>query len=197
MIKKLSIAAAAIALATTPAFAHFSPIEHGASFMAGLMHPISGLDHILAMVVVGIWAASIGGRAIVGIPAAFVVTMGIGFAAAIVGMPLPLVEPAILASVIALGVLVALALPIPAIGVGCIVAFFALFHGYAHGTELHGAGAWQFAAGFAVSTIVLHIVGIAIGLGFTRFANATRSGYLVRLAGVVTAMGGAWLALAG
>ena len=105
MIRILSLGAAILVASVSPSFAHLNPAEHG-SFAAGISHPLFGLDHILAMVAVGIWAAQIGGRALIGVPAAFVGCMALGFVAALAGMPLPFVEPAILASVVALGLLV-------------------------------------------------------------------------------------------
>lgn len=117
MFKRLSLAAATLGLTTLPAFAHLNPEEHG-SFMAGFSHPLFGADHILVMVAVGIWAAQIAAsrgkdRAVLIIPAAFVGTMAIGFLLALGGIELPFVEPAILASVIALGLLVAMATRVP------------------------------------------------------------------------------------
>ena len=99
MIKRFFMTTAALVAATAPAFAHLDPAEHG-SFAAGISHPLFGLDHVLVMLAVGLWAASLGGRAMVIVPASFVGAMGLGFAAAIAGMPLPFVEPVILASII-------------------------------------------------------------------------------------------------
>lgn len=192
MIKRILLATIAIFAASAPAFAHLDPGTHG-SFMAGVSHPLFGLDHILAMVAVGLWAASLKGKAMLAVPAAFVGTMAIGFAAAIIGMPLPFVEPVILASVVFIGIMVALALPIPAAGVASVVAFFALFHGHAHGGELGAAGAWQFAFGFIIATAALHAVGIALGLGIAKL----KSPIVARIAGGATAIVGLWLALAG
>ena len=138
MFKRALIALAIATAATVPAFAHLDPSEHG-SFAAGFSHPLFGLDHILAMVAVGLWAAMQGGRAVWVVPAAFVGTMALGFAAAIAGVPLPFVEPVILASVIFIGIAVALALPIPTSAVAAMVGFFAFFHGHAHGGELGDA----------------------------------------------------------
>ncbi len=196
MIKRLFIATAMLFAASMPAFAHLNPAEHG-SFMAGATHPLFGLDHVLVMVAVGLWAASLGGRALYAVPAAFVGMMALGFFAAIGGMALPFVEPVILASVIFVGVMVALALPIPASAVSALVAFFALFHGSAHGAELGGAGAWQFAIGFMAATALLHGVGIALGVGFGKLADRREGRMLTRIAGGLTAVGGVWLAVAG
>jgi len=189
MLKRLSLVLAITVAATLPAFAHLDPIAHG-SVAAGFTHPLFGLDHILAMVAVGLWAAMQGGRAIWIVPAAFVGTMTLGFAGAIAGMPLPFVEPVILASVIFIGIAVTLALPVPTAAVAGMVGFFAFFHGHAHGGELGQAGAWEFAVGFILATAVLHLVGIGIGLSFGRFGGKV----LGRIAGAATALGGLWLA---
>lgn len=189
MLKRISLALAITAAATLPAFAHLDPAEHG-SFAAGFSHPLFGLDHILAMVAVGLWAAMQGGRGVWIVPAAFVGTMAVGFAAAIAGVPLPFVEPVILASVIFIGIAIALALPIPTSAVAAMVGFFAFFHGHAHGGELGEAGAWQFATGFILATAVLHAVGIGLGLALGRFGGKALS----RIAGAATALGGLWLA---
>ncbi|WP_102960141.1 HupE/UreJ family protein [Mangrovicella endophytica] len=191
MIRRLSLTAIALAAATAPAFAHLDPAAHG-SFMAGLSHPLFGLDHILAMVTVGLWAAMIGGRAVWIVPSAFVATMMVGFGAALVGMPLPLVEPVILASVVALGLLVATAARLPVPACSAIVGAFALFHGHAHGTELGLAGAASYGAGFAAATTLLHLAGIGLGLalasglGFGKSAGTAAS----RLVGAGTAVAG-------
>ena len=103
-MKRLSIALILSVGAASPAFAHLNPAEHG-SFAAGFSHPLFGADHILAMVGVGLWAFLVGGRAVWAIPAAFVVTMMLGFAAALAGIGLPFVEPTIAASVVVLGLL--------------------------------------------------------------------------------------------
>lgn len=192
MLKRSLLALAISVAATLPAFAHLDPAEHG-SLAAGFSHPLFGLDHILAMIAVGLWAAQQGGRAIWMVPAAFVGTMAIGFAAAIGGMPLPFVEPVILASVIFVGIAIALALPIPNAAVAALVGFFAFFHGHAHGGELGGAGAWEFALGFVVATALLHAAGLAIGLLVARLGGPIVS----RVLGGLAALGGIWLAVAG
>jgi len=191
MIRRLAIATAALAGATAPAFAHLNPAEHG-SFAAGFSHPLFGIDHILVMVAVGVWAASLGKKAMMSVPAAFVGAMALGFAAAVLGMPLPFVEPVILSSVIFIGLMIALALPFSTAGMAASVGFFAFFHGHAHGGELGAAGAASFALGFVAATAALHAAGIALGLGFGRFGNAT----VTRTAGLVTAVTGVALAFA-
>jgi urease accessory protein len=192
MFKRISLSAAIFAAAAVPAFAHLNPEEHG-SFMAGVSHPLFGMDHILVMVAVGLWAAQIGqdGKrsALWIVPAAFIATMAAGFSLAIVSIELPFVEPAILASVITLGLLVAMAVRLPTAACAAIVAIFALFHGHAHGGELGTAGALQFGIGFVIATALLHCVGIAAGLGISRF-----NPYIARILGGITALLGLSLA---
>jgi urease accessory protein len=192
MLKRSLITLAITLAATLPAFAHLDPVEHG-SLAAGFSHPLFGLDHILAMVAVGLWAAQQGGRTLWMAPVAFVGTMALGFAAAVAGLPLPFVEPVILASVIFIGIAIALALPIPTSAVAGLVGFFAVFHGHAHGGELGAAGAWQFALGFILATGLLHTVGIGAGLLLSRVSGKV----LTRIAGAATALGGIYLAIGG
>lgn len=190
MIRRIPLALAALAATAAPAFAHLNPEEHG-SFMAGFSHPLFGLDHILVMVAVGLWAAQIGGKALWGVPAAFVATMAIGFGLALAGVDLPFVEPAILASVVALGLLVAMAVKLDTAASAAIVAVFALFHGHAHGGELGSAGALEFGAGFVVATALLHVAGIGLGFGIARLSGG---GAAARILGAVTALAGLVLA---
>jgi urease accessory protein len=190
MIRHILLALAALLVTTAPAFAHLNPDEHG-SFMAGFSHPLFGLDHILVMVAVGLWAAQIGGKALWGVPAAFVTTMAVGFGLALSGVDLPFVEPAILASVVALGLLVAMAVKLDMVASAAIVAVFALFHGHAHGGELGSAGALQFGIGFVAATALLHIAGIGLGLGIARLSGGAIA---ARIIGAVTALAGLALA---
>lgn len=190
MTRRIMLALAALIATTAPAFAHLDPQAHG-SFMAGVSHPLFGLDHILVMVAVGLWAAQIGGKALWSVPAAFVATMAMGFGLAVSGIALPFVEPAILASVVALGLLVAMAVKLDMAVAAAIVAVFALFHGHAHGGELGAAGALSFGAGFVVATALLHAAGIALGLGIARLSGGTMA---ARIIGGVTALAGVVLA---
>ncbi|HEY4201150.1 MAG TPA: HupE/UreJ family protein [Devosiaceae bacterium] len=191
---KFWIALAIGVVAATPAFAHFDPIAHG-SFPAGFLHPLSGLDHILAMVGVGLWASLLGGKSIWAVPAAFVVTMMAGFGVAMLHVGLPFVEPVIAASVVVLGLLALVALQAPTVVAMVMVGVFAFFHGYAHGGELGEAGALPFMAGFAVATAVLHATGVAIGLGTGRLAGGTGGRLAARIAGGLVALGGVWIAV--
>ncbi|TAA58956.1 HupE/UreJ family protein [Shinella sp. JR1-6] len=190
MIRRIPLALAALAVTAVPAFAHLNPEEHG-SFMAGFSHPLFGLDHILVMVAVGLWAAQIGGKALWGVPVAFVTTMAVGFGLALAGIDLPFVEPAILASVVALGLLVAMAVKLDTAASAAIVATFALFHGHAHGGELGSAGAFEFGVGFVVATALLHIAGIGFGLGIARLSGGAIA---ARILGAITALTGLVLA---
>lgn len=189
-MKKSAVLLLPVALfAATPAFAHLNPAEHG-SFAAGFSHPIFGLDHILAMVAVGLWAVLLGGRALWLVPAAFVGTMMAGFLLAIAGGPLPFVEPTILASVVVIGLFAAVALRVPTPLAMSLVGFFALFHGHAHGGEMGAAGALAYGFGFALATALLHAVGL--GLGTALGAGTGRM--MIRAAGAGTAAAGLWLA---
>ncbi len=178
---------ALLMLGTTPALAH---VGHGAtgSFMAGVGHPFGGLDHIAVMIAVGLWAVLKGGRALWLWPASFVGVMLVGGVLGMAGVGLPLVEPAILASVVAIGLLVALAVNMPLWAGAAVVGAFALFHGHAHGTEA-GLGGAEYMAGFAIATATLHLIGI----GFAQLMahNALRPA--IRGAGVVCVVVGAGL----
>ena len=180
----------------TPAFAHLNPEEHG-SFMAGFSHPLFGLDHILAMVAVGLWAALLGGRSVWLVPAAFVGTMMAGFAVALAGLGLPFVEPVIAASVVVIGLLALVALQVPTIAGMAMVGVFAFFHGYAHGGELGEAGAMPFCVGFSMATALLHAAGITLGIGMGRVAGGPTGRWITRAAGGLTALGGLWIVAGG
>ncbi|UVK56989.1 HupE/UreJ family protein [Mesorhizobium sp. AR02] len=174
--KRLSLSAILFLAAAMPAYAHVG-IGMTSSFTAGFMHPLSGLDHMTVMVTVGLWAALKGGRAIWAWPAAFVGVMLGGAALGMAHVPVPFVEPGILASVVALGLLVALAIDLPVAAGVAIIGLFALFHGHAHGTEVpENAGGLEYMAGFTVATALLHATGIAAGLGLgMRFRGLARA----------------------
>lgn len=178
----------------TPALAHLPPGEYG-SLAAGFSHPLYGLDHILVMVVVGLWASMLGGKALWTVPGAFVAAMVVGFGLALANVPLPMVEPMILASTIALGLVVAMAVRLDVRICAAIVALFAVFHGHAHGGELGAAGALRFALGFVLATALLHGAGIATGLLVGRSGvRLGETGHLVtRVLGAGTAVAGAAL----
>ncbi|MDL2409558.1 HupE/UreJ family protein [Rhizobium calliandrae] len=188
MKRVLSLATPLIAVAT-PAFAHVG-IGSTGSFAAGVAHPLTGLDHVSVMIAVGLWAALKGGRALWVWPAAFVGVMLIGGALGMAHVPLPFVEPAILASVIAIGILVALAVDLSALAGAGVVGLFALFHGHAHGSEVAETfGGFAYMAGFALATATLHLVGIGLALGLAR----TPLRGLVRTGGIVCTLVGVGL----
>lgn len=172
-------------LLASPALAHLPHGEYG-SFMAGATHPLFGLDHVLAMTVVGLWAGMIGGRAALAAPAAFVLAMVAGYALALAGVPLPAAEPMILASIVAFGLVAALALKLPPAAAAGLAGLFALFHGHAHGGEIGGAGALAFGLGFALATAGLHLAGIGLARAFSG-AGARALGGLAAAAGAALA----------
>jgi urease accessory protein len=187
----LAPAIAAFLVGSDAALAH-TGLEHAHSFASGFAHPSTGLDHILAMVAVGLWAGLNGGRALWVWPAAFVGVMLAGGALGVAGVAVPMVEPGILASVIALGLLVLMAARLPVALGAALVAVFAVLHGHAHGAELPGgAAATTYAAGFALATAALH----ALGLGITHFGRSHSGKLLVRGAGAAVAVVGVALAM--
>lgn len=194
-MKKFALALAALTVTATPGHAHIASGAHG-SLMSGLSHPFTGADHTLAMLTVGLWAALLGGNAVWRVPLAFVGAMAVGYGAALAGASLPFIEPTILASVVVLGLLTAIAVRVPTSAGMAIVAFFALFHGFAHAGEAGAAGLVDFAAGFAISTAVLHAIGAATGLGLMRLLGPVTGDKVGRVVGGAAAVGGIALAMA-
>jgi len=153
-----------VAMAPALAQAH---TETGAvgGFISGFLHPLTGPDHIAAMVAVGIWGALLGAPAMWLLPVIFPLVMAFGGALGVLGVPLPGVETAIALSGLALGLMIVLAVRPPLWVAALMVGFFAIFHGHAHGTELpEAANAVTYAVGFVLATGVLHLGGIAVGL---------------------------------
>jgi urease accessory protein len=149
-------------LAAVPAWAHEGAGAHG-GFTSGFSHPFGGLDHVVAMVAVGLWGAFLGAPAVWLLPVVFPVVMAFGGALGVAGVPIPSVEIGIALSAIVLGLLVAGAVKTPLWIAAIIVGAFAIFHGHAHGTELPGnANALAYSAGFVVATGLLHLAGIAL-----------------------------------
>ena len=165
-----SAAVMGVALAA-PAFAHTGIGAHSHGFAAGFLHPLMGLDHMLAMLGVGVWAAQLGKRATWLVPAAFVTVMIAGAGLALSGAPLPMVEFGIAGSVLVIGALIAFGTRLP-VGVAMgLVGLFALFHGHAHGTELPGfAHPAAYGAGFVAATALLHAAGVGIALAVRKHA---------------------------
>jgi len=159
-----------------------------AGLLAGLSHPVSGLDHVLAMVAVGLWGAQLGPPAVWLLPVAFPMVMALGGTLGLVGVHLPGVEIGIAMSAIGLGAAVLFEAK-PKLGVAAaLVGFFAIFHGHAHGTELPpGANGLLYSIGFVVATGLLHLAGIGIGTIHRWPAGRTAlrwTGALVALAGL-------------
>ncbi len=168
------------------AFAHVQKGE-AAGLLTGFLHPISGLDHVLAMVAVGLWGAQLGAPAIWVLPVAFPLVMAMGGMLAFTGVPVPGIEYGIAASAILLGAAVTFKVRPPLVIAALLVGFFAVFHGYAHGTELPpGQSALLYSMGFVIATGCLHAVGIGIG-AVHRWTWGQR---LLRAAGAVIALGG-------
>lgn len=166
------------------AFAHSLS---GSGLAAGLAHPFLGADHLLAMVAIGIWAATQSGRMQLAVPLCFLGALLGGFVLGLASVPLPLVETGIALSVLLLGLLLASAVRLPASVTLTLCALFALFHGHAHGAEAVGAAA-AFAAGFLASSLTLHLGGMAL----TRLFR-TRAPLIARSLGLAIAASGAWM----
>jgi urease accessory protein len=187
MTVKRILAAAALLLTPAIAFAHPGHGDNG--LIAGISHPLGGLDHLLAMLAVGLWAAQQRGTARWALPCTFVGAMLLGGLMGFAGFNLPALESGIAASVLALGLAVALAVRPPLSLAVIATAMFALFHGVAHGLELpEMSSPWTYAAGFVVATAVLHAAGYAVVRVLPQAAAP-----LVRLAGAVSAATGFWL----
>ena len=187
MTLKRILGALALLLAPALAFAH--PGHGNNGLIAGISHPLGGLDHLLAMLAVGLWAAQQQGTARWALPCTFVGTLLIGGLLGFEGLNLPALENGIAASVLALGLAVALAVRPPLVMAMGATALFALFHGVAHGLELPDMSSpWTYAAGFVAATAVLHAAGYALVRVLPRAATP-----LVRLAGAASAATGVWL----
>jgi urease accessory protein len=188
-MKRLVPILALLMFAVSPAIAH---VGRGstASFTAGLGHPLGGLDHVAVMVAVGLWAAMKGGRALWIWPVAFVSVMLIGGGLGMTHVALPFVEPAIFASVVALGLLVALAVDLPVAAGAAIIAVFALFHGHAHGSEVADTmEGIEYMSGFVLATAALNLTGI----GLAQIAMHFSLRPAVRVAGALCVLIGASL----
>ena len=182
----VSCIAILIAVWPAPAFAH---IQNGEAIglLSGFRHPISGLDHVLAMVAVGLWGAQLGAPAIWVLPVAFPLVMAMGGMLGLLGVPVPGIEYGIAASAILLGAAVMLELHASLVVTALMVGVFAIFHGHAHGTELPpGQSALLYSMGFVIATGCLHAVGIGIGA----VHQWTWGQKLLRGAGAVVAFGG-------
>jgi len=179
-------------LLPTLAHAHVG-VGSTSGFLPGIAHPFSGLDHLCAMMAVGLWAAQRGGRALWIVPLSFISLMICGAALGIAGVTIPFVEQGIVASVLLLGVLIAAAVRLPVAASALLVGLFALWHGHAHGTEMPlAASGMAYAAGFVVATAMLHAAGIGLGIAMQRLASST----WVRAAGGAIACCGLYMLVA-
>ena len=173
-------AAAVLWLQTSVAIAHVGQGDIAGGFVAGVKHPLLGLDHVVAMVAVGIWGSQLGQPAIWILPVTFPMVMSVGGILGGLGVPIPGIEIGIALSAIVLGCMIALAARPPLWVAAVLVGIFAIFHGYAHGAEVpDSANAIAFAAGFVIATGSLHAFGISIGV-----ANKwRRGGHVLRVIG--------------
>jgi urease accessory protein len=159
------IAAMVGLLVPTLALAHVGQGDISGGFVSGFAHPILGLDHVVAMVAVGLWGAQLGSPAIWVLPVTFPLVMAFGGLLGGLDVPIPGIEIGIAASAIALGLMVTFAARPPLWAAGILIGLFAIFHGYAHGAELpESANPLAFAMGFVIATGSLHVIGILIGL---------------------------------
>lgn len=178
-----------LALFLTPAVAFAHTGHDHSGLMAGLSHPVFGLDHLLAMLAVGLWAAQQSGAARWALPLTFVASMLLGGLLGFAGVAIPLMETGIAGSVLAFGLLVAVAARLPMVVALGMTSLFALTHGVAHGLELPDlANPWSYALGFVIATAALHASGYALVRYLPQAAAP-----LVRVAGGASAISGAWL----
>jgi urease accessory protein len=155
---------ALVLLTPGPALAHVGRGQ-AIGFVTGLQHPWSGLDHVLAMIAVGLWGAQLGNPALWVLPVTFPLVMSLGALMGLLGIPLPGIEGGIAVSAILLGAMVAREARPPVAVAATLVGFFAVFHGHAHGTELPpGQSGMLYSMGFVIATGCLHAIGIALGL---------------------------------
>ena len=195
MQRKVTVVILTLLVWPLSAWAHVESGQPG-GFLSGLWHPASGLDHVLAMVAVGLWGAQLGAPAVWLLPVAFPMTMAFGGMLGLMGLPLPGIEIGIAVSGVVLGALILGETRLPLAVAVVLVAIFAIFHGHAHGTELSpGQNAMLYSLGFVISTGSLHAVGIGMGLVYRW--NLGR--LVLRAAGSLVMTGGLiflWRALA-
>ncbi|MDR0997106.1 MAG: HupE/UreJ family protein [Zoogloeaceae bacterium] len=188
MSKKSTVLSAAALLAFLPAVALAHPGHLGdhIGFLNGFTHPFTGLDHLLAMLSVGIWSAMAAPRHVFRIPLTFAALLAVGAVLGMSGVALPAVEPMIAVSLLLLGLFIAVQVKMPLAAGMAVVGFFALFHGLAHGSELSGGLALL---GMTLGTLIIHFIGIGIGKALMRqhrlaLPIARVSGAAISLAGV-------------
>lgn len=191
MSNKASLTILSILLLPSAAMAH-TGIAATTGFLQGFSHPFGGLDHLLAMLAVGLWASQTGGRALWMVPTTFVVVMMFGGMLGLSGLQIPFIEVGILLSILVLGTLIAGAFKFPVIFSAVIVAIFALFHGHAHGTEMPELStAISYIIGFSIATFILHALGLVLG----RLLQKSNLEKIARFAGAAIAFSGLLLAI--
>ena len=170
---KRTLATLFLALLPTAALAHVG-VGDTSGFAHGFLHPVSGIDHVLAMVAVGLFAAQLGGRALWLVPAAFVGTMALGGVLGLAGVALPFVEIGIALSVVVLGLAIASGWNHSLVVAMALVGFFAVFHGHAHGAEMpETASGLLYGLGFLLATATLHGAGVGFGLLLGRIGEVS------------------------
>ena len=175
----------------TLAYAH-TGLGEVDGIVSGFCHPFTGLDHLCAMIGVGLWAAQRGGRSIWLIPLAFLCVMALGGLLGMFAVSIPFVEPGIVASILILGILIAAAIRMPLMLGILLVGTFALFHGHAHGAEMpHTVSGVMYGIGFLAATALLH----ACGVGFGLITRQTGSAWLLRTTGAALILCGLFLAI--
>jgi urease accessory protein len=191
MLRINRLAISLVTLYLLPALANAHPGDVSMHFADGFLHPLTGLDHLLAMVATGLWAVHLRGRATWMIPTAFPLAMIGGAMLATVGIGLPAIEPMIAVSVITLGCVIALRARVPAAMGVTLVGSFAIFHGYAHATEAASGVGVPFAIGFVSATIALHLFGMALSARMlNRDARRTSiAGAVIGATGVILLLG--------
>lgn len=180
------VAVSAQVASAHPHHVHAPGAEHGLA--AGFFHPLFGLDHLLAMVAVGLLAAQLGGRALWALPAAFLGLMVAGGAVGLAGYGLPGIEVIIAASVVVLGVALAVGKKYPLVAAAMVVGLFGVVHGHAHGTEMPTlTSPLVYGCGFVAATTLLHVAGLLVGMLLVRSA---RSAVALQLAGAAISLAG-------
>ena len=195
-VTRIAALASVLVALTGPAFAHTGH-GHAGGFVHGLIHPVGGLDHMLVMVAVGLYAAHLGGRALWLVPATFIVFMAFGGLLGTFRIADPFFEIGVAMSVVMLGLAVALRVDMPTIIAIAVVGLIAIPHGYVHGAEMPGdVSGYAYAAGFMLATALLHGAGIALGLLMGQFRDIVRR-RAMQLAGSAMALAGVAMLAAG
>jgi urease accessory protein len=189
LMKRAAVTTFVIFLILAPAAALAHPGHDGAGGLVhGFVHPVTGIDHVLAMIAVGVLAALYGGRALWLVPMSFLFVMAAAGAIGIAGIPVQIVEAGIGLSIVVLGLMIAFQTEPPTLVAMAIVGFFALFHGYAHGSEMpNGLAGLSFATGFLIATALLLSAGAGLGLLLQRRSLSRR---LIQAGGGATALVG-------